>query len=724
MKASPLLITWHDESQAIYSVHFDPNGKGRLATAGLDSNVRLWSIEARGEERKVTYLSTLTRHSQPVNVVRFSPKGEVLASAGDDGNILLWVPSDLPPTMHLGEDHSEDKETWRHKHMIRTPSGAQIYDLAWSPDGVYFITGGMDNTARIYNAQTGAMIRQIAEHSHYVQGVAWDPLNEFVATQSSDRSVHIYALKLKDGTFTLSTHGKFNKVDLPGRRISSNSPAPDQMGHRASTSVTSASIASPSPSNPGTPLTTPLPMDPPPTLAPSHSRRSSFGSSPSFGRSASPAPSLPLPAVRPEISSPSLGAAMGLPVRNLNLYQNESLNSFFRRLTFTPDGSLLFTPAGQHKSSYPLHADPSKTADQTQNTVYIYTRAGFNKPPVAHLPGHKKPSVAVKCSPIFYTLRQSVKPTSQITIDTSSGSEEIPLLPESVVAPNTSTFMEPPPLVPPSPASEANKAAVSKSANPTTAAPLPAPAFALPYRMVYAVATQDSVFVYDTQQTIPLCVVSNLHFAAFSDLTWSNDGLTLLMSSSDGFCSVLAFAPGELGQVYTGPHPTHTNPVVCTSISLPTSQSGTPSQTPTAAVSPSLTKPSPVPPSHPSPAPTFSIRPGSPARSNSQSSIATMTSISQANAPTPTLGHVPLATAMNSGPLVAVPPMTTPPQTPASTHGGLHSATSSISGSILGKRDASESEGEGSKIKKRRIAPTLVSQDLAPPSNEGKKDRQ
>ncbi len=34
-------------------------------------------------------------------------------------------------------------------------SGAEIYDLAWSPDGSYFIIGSMDNIARIYNAGTG-----------------------------------------------------------------------------------------------------------------------------------------------------------------------------------------------------------------------------------------------------------------------------------------------------------------------------------------------------------------------------------------------------------------------------------------------------------------------------------------------------------------------------------------------------------------------------------------
>lgn len=383
----------------------------------------------------------------------------------------------------------------------------------------------------------GQLVRQISEHSHYVQGVAWDPLNEYIATQSSDRSVHIYGLKLKDGTCTLSNHGKFHKIDLPGRRISSNSPAPPDLGHRSSgvsetfrhsssgeghrmsNASEKIAMASPAPSNPGTPLTT-LPMDPP---AISHSRRSSFGSSPSFRRSASPAPgpSLPLPAVRPEISSPSLNAAMGLGVKNTNIYHNETLTSFFRRLTFAPDGSLLFTPSGQYKSSHQSTTDPSKTVDEVSNTVYIYTRAGFNKPPVAHLPGHKRPSVAVKCSPVFYTLRQSQMATTHITIDTSAVDSDIPLLPDPVVPPHPPSFMEPPSALPSTFVSDPSRPHSSpKPPDLDLSSTGLSPAFALPYRMIYAVATQDSVLVYDTQQQTPLCVVSDLHFTTFSDLSW------------------------------------------------------------------------------------------------------------------------------------------------------------------------------------------------------------
>jgi WD40 repeat protein len=80
----------------------------------------------------------------------------MLASAGDDGNIILWVPAE-PNHRHapgFGDDDLEDKETWRLKHMCRS-MGSEIYDIAWSPDGMFFITGSMDNIARVWNAQTG-----------------------------------------------------------------------------------------------------------------------------------------------------------------------------------------------------------------------------------------------------------------------------------------------------------------------------------------------------------------------------------------------------------------------------------------------------------------------------------------------------------------------------------------------------------------------------------------
>lgn len=314
------------------------------------------------------------------------------------------------------------------------------------------------------------------------------------------------------------------RMDLPGRRISSNSPAPPDLGFRAqvSTETSMDRGGSPVPSCPGTPTSLALPMNPPGTI--SHSRRSSFGAaSPamSMRRSASPAPSLPLPAVMAMEASPKPYTPMG--VKNSNIYANDTLKSFFRRLTFTPDGSLLFTPAGQYSTQHRGFEETTKTMFEVINTVYIYTRGGINKPPIAHLPGHKKPSVVVKCSPIYYTSRKTNPPTKHITIDTSSADDTLAALPGPALDKPAHHVMEPPPPIP----STTDPSGPTSSPKPqrlevetNAASQGPTMAFSLPYRMVYAVATEDSVLLYDTQQQTPLCVVSNLHCATFTDLTW------------------------------------------------------------------------------------------------------------------------------------------------------------------------------------------------------------
>ena len=527
MKAQALQVHWHNEDQPIYSAHFEPHGKSRLATAGGDGTVRLWSIhsEKHGEIPSVNYLSTLTRHTQAVNVVRFSPRGEQIASAGDDGNILIWVPSDVKDNV-LSENTDTDlvdKEHWRVKLMCRSNTGSEIYDLTWSPDGNYLITGSMDNIARIYDARDGQCVRQIAEHNHYVQGVAWDPLNEFIATQSSDRSVHVYNLKSKDGQLLVSNAQSSTKMTVPSlaKRVSSSSPAPDnRIANIHSHLPEGSAIASPSPSAPGTPTSAALPMRPP-AITPS--RRSSFNDTSSHrGRSPSPMPGIPLPAVKP-LDSPISGISKS---RATNLYHDEALLTFFRRLTFTPDGSLLLAPAGQFK-----YGNDVLAKDEVINTVYIYSRAGFTKPPVAHLPNQKKTAVAIRCAPVVFKLRDNKVETIRKTLD-----------------PPTDDLVNLPP-------SHAQPPGVTLAVDSTTeeSQSLSADAFKLPYRVVFAVATGDAVMIYDTQQLTPLAVLSNLHYATFTDLAWSNDGHTLIMTSTDGYCSVCVFDETDLGEVYHNP---------------------------------------------------------------------------------------------------------------------------------------------------------------------------
>lgn len=71
----------------------------------------------------IEYLATLTKHQGVVNVVRFCPKGEMLASAGDDGNVLLWVLSTNTTSTSFGEsaaDKAYERESWRTRLMLRS----------------------------------------------------------------------------------------------------------------------------------------------------------------------------------------------------------------------------------------------------------------------------------------------------------------------------------------------------------------------------------------------------------------------------------------------------------------------------------------------------------------------------------------------------------------------------------------------------------------------------
>ncbi|CAK9441729.1 uncharacterized protein LODBEIA_P55970 [Lodderomyces beijingensis] len=207
MDASTITVHWHDDNQPIYSLDIQPQQQtspttdeqpySRLATAGGDNNIRIWGISTTSPNL-VEYRSTLTKHSQAINVVRFNPSGTTIATAGDDGTLFLWKMSSVIIRNLDNENDQDLKESWYVVGTIRS-STAEVMDLAWSPTGDYIVTGSMDNTMRVYKlTDTGkkkidaVMIACFTDHSHYIQGVAWDPRGRYIASQSADRSMNVY----------------------------------------------------------------------------------------------------------------------------------------------------------------------------------------------------------------------------------------------------------------------------------------------------------------------------------------------------------------------------------------------------------------------------------------------------------------------------------------------------------------------------------------------------
>ena len=193
------------------------------------------------------------------------------------------------------------------------------------------MSGSIDNTVRIWDIKGNKCIHVISDHSHFVQGVAWDPLGKYLASQSCDRSVIVYSYDIGKNGFTTKVVSKIAKLENKKTEDPAGNPPPSPSPSHLATGSAAELMPPPSPK----PRTMPSPNITRPA-------------SPAPARSASPAPKTTSKAMR--------------------MYIDETLTSFFRRLSFLPDGSMLLTPASQIKVGI------KDEKDDFANTVYLYAR--------------------------------------------------------------------------------------------------------------------------------------------------------------------------------------------------------------------------------------------------------------------------------------------------------------------------------------------------------------
>lgn len=71
---------------------------------------------------------------------------------------------------------------------------------------------------------------------------------------------------------------------------------------------------------------------------------------------------------------------------------------------------------------------------------------------------------------------------------------------------------------------------------------------ALPYRMMFAIATVDNILLYQTQSIMPIAILKSIHYDSINDMSWMGSSL-LMTASSDGFCSFLQLDSDLVGNV-------------------------------------------------------------------------------------------------------------------------------------------------------------------------------
>lgn len=295
---------------------------------------------------------------------------------------------------------------------------SDVYDLCWSPDGARLFSGCVDGTCIVWDMATLKVLQTFRDHEHFVQGVAWDPRDDFLVSMSSDRTARVYS----GGRTGKGGAHEYSCCSVLTKRLQPTPPS--EQG-----AVDDADFE-------------------PSTVAKPKARKTA------------------------------------------ELFLDESVPSFFRRLSWSPDGEFLLLPCGQHQLP---------GSDATLPTTHVFARGALREP-CAHLPGPTKPVVATRCCPVLFELRADGAAPADAAAAAGDGA-----------------------------ASDRNW-------------------MALPYRVLWAVASLDAVMLYDSQHSEPLLLARNMHYAALSDIAWLPNGRGLLVSSTDGYCSLLVFSPGALGK--------------------------------------------------------------------------------------------------------------------------------------------------------------------------------
>jgi len=168
--------------EGVISASFSPDGQ-MIASASEDGTVKLWNL--LGEE-----LQTFSAHQEQVTEVSFSRNGQTLATTSEDGTVKLWKinnavgkPTQEPLTLNPNTSQPPLLHT-----LISHRDG--INSISFSSDGK-LVTGSRDWYAKLWS-QEGQLMETLTGHGMWVTSVSFSHDNQTIATASLDKTAKLW----------------------------------------------------------------------------------------------------------------------------------------------------------------------------------------------------------------------------------------------------------------------------------------------------------------------------------------------------------------------------------------------------------------------------------------------------------------------------------------------------------------------------------------------------